>query len=67
MFAHGDRRAQRAADAVFDLGPDGFVVFDREGGLVYCKPAFQEMTGRIGDTLTAGATCCRPSTARPRC
>ncbi len=39
--------AERSArlNAVFDLSPDGFVVFDREGRLVYCNRAFQAMTG----------------------
>jgi PAS domain S-box-containing protein len=39
--------AERSArlNAVFDLSPDGFVVFDREGELVYCNRAFRQMTG----------------------
>jgi PAS domain S-box-containing protein len=39
--------AERSArlNAVFDLSPDGFVVFDREGQLVYANRAFQFMTG----------------------
>ncbi len=39
--------AERSArlNAVFDLSPDGFVVFDREGQLVYANQAFQAMTG----------------------
>ncbi|MBK1711912.1 PAS domain S-box protein [Rubrivivax gelatinosus] len=43
--------AERSArlNAVFDLSPDGFVVFDGEGEgggrLVYCNPAFEAMTG----------------------
>ena len=32
-------------NAVFDLSPDGFVVFDREGELVYSNAAFREITG----------------------
>ena len=32
-------------NAVFDLSPDGFVVFDREGELVYSNKAFRDMTG----------------------
>lgn len=32
-------------NAVFDLSPDGFVVFDHDGRLVYCNPAFLQMTG----------------------
>jgi PAS domain S-box-containing protein len=32
-------------NAVFDLSPDGFVVFDRRGMLVYTNRAFNEMTG----------------------
>ncbi|MCB1994887.1 MAG: PAS domain S-box protein [Rhodoferax sp.] len=39
--------AERSArlNAVFDLSPDGFVVFDREGQLVYTNRAFLGMTG----------------------
>jgi PAS domain S-box-containing protein len=39
--------AERSArlNAVFDLSPDGFVVFDREGRLVSCNHAFQAMAG----------------------
>jgi PAS domain S-box-containing protein len=39
--------AERSArlNAVFDLSPDGFVVFDREGQLVYTNRAFLVMTG----------------------
>lgn len=39
--------AERSArlNAVFDLSPDGFVVFDREGRLVYGNRAFHAMTG----------------------
>jgi len=32
-------------NAVFDLSPDGFVVFDRDGELVYSNKAFRDMTG----------------------
>ncbi len=39
--------AERSArlNAVFDLSPDGFVVFDKEDRLVYCNHAFLGMTG----------------------
>jgi PAS domain S-box-containing protein len=39
--------AERSArlNAVFDLSPDGFVVFDREGQCAYSNRAFQSMTG----------------------
>ncbi|MCB1996277.1 MAG: PAS domain S-box protein [Burkholderiaceae bacterium] len=39
--------AERSArlNAVFDLSPDGFVVFDREGQLVFSNRAFLGMTG----------------------
>ncbi|MCB1958729.1 MAG: PAS domain S-box protein, partial [Rhodocyclaceae bacterium] len=39
--------AERSArlNAVFDLSPDGFVVFDREGQLVLSNRAFLGMTG----------------------
>jgi PAS domain S-box-containing protein len=42
-FALAQRNAR--LNAVFDLSPDGFVVFDRERQLVYCNPAFMQMTG----------------------
>lgn len=49
--------AERSArlNAVFDLSPDGFVVFDgADGGrLVYCNPAFLAMSG--WDTASAEA------------
>lgn len=53
--------AERSArlNAVFDLSPDGFVVFDREGRLVYGNRAFHEMTGLYrggaGDAVTLEA------------
>jgi PAS domain S-box-containing protein len=39
--------AERSArlNNVFDLSPDGFVVFDSSGHLAYCNRAFQAMTG----------------------
>ncbi len=39
--------AERSArlNAVFDLSPDGFVIFDAGHRLVYCNPAFLQMTG----------------------
>lgn len=42
-FALAERNAR--LNAVFDLSPDGFVVFDREHQMVYCNPAFAQMTG----------------------
>ena len=44
--------AERSArlNAVFDLSPDGFVVFDAAQALVYCNPAFLDMTGWSGQT-----------------
>ncbi|MDG0835424.1 PAS domain S-box protein, partial [Pelomonas saccharophila] len=41
-------------NAVFDLSPDGFVVFDREGQLVYGNQAFLAMTGWSGQALAEG-------------
>ena len=38
-------RCSARLNAVFDLSPDGFVVFDREGQMVYCNQAFVQMTG----------------------
>jgi len=48
--------AERTArlNAIFDLSPDGFVVFDREGQLVYANPAFLAMTGWSGAALAQG-------------
>jgi PAS domain S-box-containing protein len=53
--------AERSArlNAVFDLSPDGFVVFDAaadaEGGqLVYCNPAFLAMSGWDATSAEAG-------------
>ena len=39
--------AERSArlNTVFDLSPDGFVVFDAMGQLAYCNRSFQAMTG----------------------
>jgi PAS domain S-box-containing protein len=39
--------AERSArlNNVFDLSPDGFVVFDASGHMAYCNRAFQAMTG----------------------
>jgi PAS domain S-box-containing protein len=45
-------------NAVFDLSPDGFVVFDRGGRLVYFNRAFRAMTGwhaqAVGANLDQG-------------
>jgi PAS domain S-box-containing protein len=42
-FALAEHNAR--LNAVFDLSPDGFVVFDRDRQMVYCNPAFMNMTG----------------------
>ncbi len=34
-------------NATFDLSPDGFAVFDRQGELISTNPAFREMVGDI--------------------
>lgn len=39
-----ERRAQ--LDAIFSLSPDGFVMFDARGQLIFANPAFERMTGR---------------------
>lgn len=39
-----ERRAQ--LDAIFSLSPDGFVMFDGLGQLIFANPAFERMTGR---------------------
>lgn len=40
--------AERGAqlDAIFSLSPDGFVLFDPAGCLIFANPAFERMTGR---------------------
>lgn len=69
--------AERSArlNAVFDLSPDGFVVFDREGHPVYCNPAFLEMTGWLAADVQAltladfdrrFAGLCDPAQATPQ-
>jgi PAS domain S-box-containing protein len=50
-FALAERNAR--LNAVFDLSPDGFVVFDREKQMVYCNQSFIQMTG--WNTLADGA------------
>jgi PAS domain S-box-containing protein len=34
-------------NATFDLSPDGFAVFDKQGALISTNPAFKEMVGSI--------------------
>ena len=48
--------AERSArlNAVFDLSPDGFVVFDREGQCAYSNRAFEAMTGWEGSLALQG-------------
>jgi PAS domain S-box-containing protein len=41
-------------NAVFDLSPDGFVVFDRDQQLVFVNQAFLSMTGWEADSCTSG-------------
>ncbi|MBL8346974.1 MAG: PAS domain S-box protein [Rubrivivax sp.] len=50
--------AERSArlNAVFDLSPDGFVVFDGNSRLVYCNRAFLDMTGWHDDPDVHGLT-----------
>jgi len=50
--------AERSArlNAVFELSPDGFVVFDRESRLVYCNRAFLDMTGWHAEPDIVGLT-----------
>ena len=50
--------AERSArlNAVFDLSPDGFVVFDKDGRCAYSNPAFVAMTGWVGERATQGMT-----------
>lgn len=40
--------AERGAqlDAIFSLSPDGFVLFDADGYLIFANPAFERMTGK---------------------
>ena len=46
------RELQRKCAAPLDISPDGFVVFDRDGRLVYTNQAFVAMTGL--DLLAGG-------------
>lgn len=50
--------AERSArlDAIFDLSPDGFALFDKDGKLVFVNPALQAMTGRRWSGGTGGLT-----------
>lgn len=50
--------AERSArlNAVFDLSPDGFVVFDRDGRLVYTNRAFDTMSGLALDPAAGEIT-----------
>jgi PAS domain S-box-containing protein len=50
--------AERSArlNAVFDLSPDGYLVFDREGMLVFCNRAFRHMVGWSPEVLDDGLT-----------
>ncbi|NDY91974.1 PAS domain S-box protein [Ideonella sp. TBM-1] len=41
-------------NAVFDLSPDGYAVFDREGQLVFANQALLRMTGWEPHTVAAG-------------
>lgn len=46
---HAERAiAERSAqlDAIFSLSPDGFVLFEPDGHLIFANPAFERMTGR---------------------
>jgi PAS domain S-box-containing protein len=45
--------AERSArlDAIFELSPDGFVLFNRQGHLAYTNPAFCDMSGLASKTL----------------
>jgi len=62
-------------NAIFDLSPDGFVVFDREGRLVHSNQAFLAMTGWSETVLIEGlnlaqfdqrlATLCAPDASYP--
>ncbi|MBI2746940.1 MAG: PAS domain S-box protein [Burkholderiales bacterium] len=33
-------------DAIFSLSPDGFVLFNEDGHMIFANPAFERMTGR---------------------
>lgn len=41
--ATAERKAQ--LDSIFGLSPDGFVMFDASDRLIFCNPAFEQMTG----------------------
>lgn len=40
--------AERGArlDAIFSLSPDGFILFDEDGYMIFANPAFERMTGK---------------------
>ncbi|MBT0569012.1 PAS domain S-box protein [Curvibacter sp. CHRR-16] len=46
--AIAQRRAQ--LDAIFNLSPDGFVMFDADDNLAFVNPAFERMTGWVGSS-----------------
>ena len=64
--------AERSAqlDAIFSLSPDGFVLFDEDGRMVFANPALERMTGlawrQSGPPMTMAAfeqelaTLCHP-------
>lgn len=47
-----DRNAQ--LNAMFNLSPDGFVAFSREGRIKFVNPAFQAMTGISPEEIMGG-------------
>ena len=54
--AEGDPDADAILNAVFDLSPDGFVVFDRDGQCAYSNRAFESMMGWEGSLAHQGLT-----------
>ena len=54
-------------NAVFDLSPDGFVVFDKRGEVSIVNPAFERMTGLMAGDLVGQALYGFEETLLARC
>lgn len=61
----GDRNAQ--LDAMFNLSPDGFVAFSRDGKIKFVNPAFQSMTGIPLEEIVGGSEDTLDSSLKMRC
>lgn len=54
-------------NAVFDLSPDGFVVFDRRGEVSIVNPAFERMTGLLAGDLVGRSLSAFEEALMARC